>query len=543
MRRSRTYKTKLALTALFVSLAVSGVAQGVSYYEDSQFDPFQRQTYMLRNACNAENLRVHSAIRSYDLRELGECMNLDSLIYDGIRLPEKKMNIWRRFLYDDLLLWRTENIYVAINPMLDLSLGKDGDRKTFVNSRGFYINGNLGQNFWFYMDFSENQARYPSYVTDNDNYMVPGQANYHYEGVPVDPDFEVSNGYIGFNVGPYVDFQIGKTKTFIGDGYRSLLLSDAACAYPMLKCNVKFMGVKYMLMMAQLRTTDSQGTVNNGLRVKYSFTHYFDFNVCRRFSFGIFENVTQAAWRLTGESRSVDWDYVCPLVILRAGEFNAGSPDKMLVGLNTKFIAANWLTLYGQLMFNEFRLKELTSDRKYWSNKYGFLGGLRLTDLFNVPGLDGQLEYSQVRPFCYSQYDGMGTYTHHGESLAHPLGANFREAVGILKYKHKRLALRAQMNYAQYGEDIPGDEKSYGHNPDVASSNRNATYGVLMLQGAKTTLKYTDVAASFIINPRCMMNITAGCRLRSLQSEYESDASHHFYVALRWSLKQHYFDF
>lgn len=531
---------RLAAAASIVAAATFASAQGYSYYENSQFDPFQRQMYRVGNKS------LHSSVRSYKLDELNAVFDTDSALYCGIRLPNKKMNIFRNLLYTDFVSWRNDDIYVAINPMCDFQVGKEGDKSTYTNSRGFYINGNLGKNFWFYLDFSENQAVYPDYYEElcKLHRVVPGQSNYKCENVTKhEPDFQMSNGYIGFNVNRWIDFQIGKTKTFIGDGYRSLLLSDAACAYPMLKMNVTFMNVKYMLMVAQLRTTDAQRTSNNGFRTKYSFSHYLDWNLWGRLSLGLFENVTMASWRKTGEARPVDWEYLVPFVIFRAGEFNAGSPDKMLVGANLKFVAADWLTLHGQLMFNEFRAKELFGDKKYWSNKYGFLLGAKTFNLFGINGLDVQGEYSQVRPFSYSQYDGMATYMHHGWSLAHPLGANFRETVAIANYRHKRLAVRAQVNSASYGDDFPKDTISYGHNPNIASIKRNAQYGVQMLQGLRTDLLYADGSLSFVINPRSMCNITVGARYRRKKSELQTDESTHFYFALRWSLKNLYYDF
>ncbi len=526
-----------SLVALFIAICTTLAAQGYSYYEDSQFDPFQRQTYKVGRKT------LHSSLRSYKLTELQEYFDLDSVIYDGIQKPQKKMNIFRNFLYDDFLSWHNDEIYAAINPMCDFSVGKDDDLTTYINSRGFYVNGHLGKNFWFYMDFTENQAAYPDYVTEKASGVIPGLARYKTRNG--DPDYQTATGYIGFSIGKYLDFQIGKGKTFIGDGYRSLLLSDAATAYPMFKMNVTVMNVKYMFMMAQLTTDDAQGVSNNGYRHKYSFSHYLDWNVSNRFSFGLFENVTMTSWRKTGESRSIDWEYVNPFIIFRPGEFDSGSPDKMLMGINTKFIAANWLTFYGQFMINEFQIDDLLDHDGFFQNKYGFQLGFRTFDLFGIKGLDWQTEYTRVRPFCYSQWDGMGCYTHHSESLAHPLGANFRETLTIVNYRNKRIALRGEFLRADYGDDVvtATDTIFYGHNPNIPLTYRNAN-NVWTLQGDKTKLIYGSASFSFIINPRNMMTLTLGTRIRKLTSELkETEESKHFYFSLRWNLKQQYFDF
>lgn len=540
---SKIWRSAICSIVLLIG-SIGAMAQGTSYYENTQFDPYQRKLYFVGRE------RPHTTLRSYDMDELREFFDTDSLLYSNIgRLVDTRWKLVNNFFNDDFLSWRKEekSVYIAINPLFDFSVGMDknhkGDEKTWVNTRGFYVNGNLGRNFWFYCDFTENQAHYADYynrLSDSLN-IVPGFARYKKENKR-DFDFQTASGYIAFNIGEFVDFQIGQTKTFIGDGYRSLLLSDAAASMPTFKMNVKFLNAKYMVMMTQTRDTQNKLT-NNGNRVKYSFTHFLDWNIGRRVTFGIFENVTQCSWRKDGSHRGIDLEYLNPFIIFRPGEYNAGSPDKMLVGLTGKVICTDWLTLYGQFMFNEFRLKEMLSDKGYWSNKYGFQIGLKSFDIFKIDGLDVQLEYNQIRPFCYSQYDAMASYTHHKQCMAHPLGANLREGIGIVNYRHGRIAARMQFNLTKYGDDFAKDSVSYGHNPILASTKRNSQYGVKTLQGLKTDLRYFDLSASYIINPRNMMNVTAGVRLRTRESAMTSEESRHFYVSLRWSLKSQYFDY
>jgi len=165
------HKNTISLIIAILSSVVA-TAQGYSYYENSQFDPFQRQTYIIGNKS------LHSSIRQYKLDELRELYDLDSLIYAGIRRPETytnpheaydgkpvSKNIFKNLIHDDFLAWKYKDIYIAINPFFDFQVGKEkgSDYTTYTNSRGFYINGNLGKNFWFYMDFNENQARFPQY--------------------------------------------------------------------------------------------------------------------------------------------------------------------------------------------------------------------------------------------------------------------------------------------------------------------------------------------------------------------------------------------
>lgn len=521
-------------------------AQGTSYYEDMRFDPFQRQLYFVGKD------RPHTATRSYSMDDLRQYFDPDSVIYSGI---EKRVNTrWKyfnQFFNGDFLEWRSADsaVRIAANPMFDFEVGKDsyqdGEVTTYTNSRGFYIDGNLGKNLWFYCDFSENQARYADYYSNLTDSLknIPGLGRFRKGDKMVTPDydFQTATGYLAFRVGKYVDFLAGKTKTFYGDGYRSLLLSDGAASMPTFKMNINILKARYTMMITQFRATNNK-LANNGEKTRYSFTHFLDWNMGRRFTFGIFENVTQATWRKDGTHRGIDWEYLNPFCIFRPGEYNAGSPDKMIIGLNCKFVCTDRLTLYGQLLFNEFRLKELFSDAGWYGNKYAFQIGLKSYNLFKVDGLDAQFEYNHIRPYVYSQYDVLGCYTHQKQSVGHPLGANLKEGVGIVSYRHRRLNLRAQMNIIAYGDD-PNDSTNYGHNPELASNSRISTYGVHMLQGLRTDVKYFDAQASFLINPKSMMHIAAGLKVRSRKSDQTDESSKNFYVALRWGIKSRYYDY
>lgn len=540
-----------ALTTLALSLcSLIASAQGTSYYEDTRYDPYQRRMYTVGR------VRPHTTVRSYRLDELREFFDTDSVLYVGIRkLPHTRAKVINDFLNTDFLSWpwrgEKKPVYIALNPLFDFELGMDksehGSSRTFTNNRGFYLNGNLGRNFWFYTDFCEIQADFADYMNNLCDSLrsVPGTGNFRkgFKKYNQPYDYQTASGYVCWNIGPYVDFLVGKTKTFIGDGYRSLLLGDGANATPQFRINLTMLRVKYSFIAQQLRADNLTGLSNNGTSPKYSFTHFIDCNIGRRFTLGFFENVTQCSWRVDGSHRGVDWEYLNPFIIFRPGEFHAGSPDKMIVGATGKFIIMPWMSIYAQFLLNEFQIKDFFSGNGYWSNKWALQVGLRGQDIFHAPGLDYLFEFNYIRPYCYSQYDAMANYTHHQQSMAHPLGANLIEGLGILSYHHGRIQARAQFNYSQYGDDFATDTTSYGHNPNLRSRRRPKSYGVDVLQGLRTKVLYFDAQASWIINPRSMLNIAAGVRIRKRTSDLCDEVSRNAYIALRWSIKSHYYDY
>ena len=52
-------------------------------------------------------------------------------------------------------------------------------------------------------------------------------------------DYFDARGYITFNAAKYIDFQFGYDKNFIGNGYRSMFLSDWGNSYLFLKINTR----------------------------------------------------------------------------------------------------------------------------------------------------------------------------------------------------------------------------------------------------------------------------------------------------------------
>ena len=79
--------------------------------------------------------------------------------------------------------------------------------------------------------------------------------------------------------------QFGHGKHFIGDGYRSLLLSDNAFNYPFLRIQTSFWRVQYTNLYAEMQ--DINYFENNGIdnydqmgyAKKYMSSHYLSTNV------------------------------------------------------------------------------------------------------------------------------------------------------------------------------------------------------------------------------------------------------------------------
>ena len=101
-----------------------------------------------------------------------------------------------------------------------------------TNTRGILIQGNITDKVYFRTDFYESQSFFPTYVDRMIGVTgaVPGQgkAKSFKEG---GYDYPVVTGIVNYQATKNFNFQFGHDKMFIGNGYRSLLLSDNTAPY------------------------------------------------------------------------------------------------------------------------------------------------------------------------------------------------------------------------------------------------------------------------------------------------------------------------
>jgi len=497
-------------------------------------------------ATYSSKIRFHTSIQSWRIGDIERVTNYDSIhqLYRINRTIEKKwkQKAWDKFLNDDVITLYRKNFWFAVNPLMNFDIGYEtNDRETaWINTRGFEAKGEIGKSFSFYTNFYENQAEFVNYLDDNirQNRVVPGQGMVRSFG-DGGFDYAHSSAYIAFNAGQYFDFQLGYGKNFIGDGYRSMLLSDNAFNYPFLKITAQFWHIKYMVVYSQMQDI-RENNENLGYPKKWAVFHYLNWAASKRFSIGIFETVVWQNQDSTGY-RGFELAYLTPLLFLRPAEFANGSPDNMLLGLNASFIVGRHSTFYGQLLFDEFKLSEVTSRNGWWGNKYSWQLGFKSYNVFNVKNLYFQTEFNWARPYTYSHKSPIKNYGHYNAALAHPMGGNFWESVSFIKYNYKRFFFRYQFQYAEYGVDY--DTLNYGKDIYKSYDTRVDDYGVQVGQGVKTTVIYNDITASFLINPAYNLNIAIGYTNRAYRNEDETILTSYFHIGLRTSLSNFYYDF
>ena len=504
---------------------------------------------------------IHVSFRPLIKSTVNKKIHTDSLLLS--EFPNNWINWYKRKLFSEhFIIIKGDDYKVIASPIIHFSKGKEieNETNTFTNTRGFVIEGDIGKSVSFYSTFAENQAIFPNYLDAKirKTKVVQGQG-YARDFKETGFDYAMASGYVGIKPAKHFLVQFGHGKHFIGDGYRSLLLSDNAFNYPFLRIQTSFWRVQYTNLYAEMQ--DINYFENNGIdnydqmgyAKKYMSSHYLSTNVTSKLNIGIFESVI---WRVNHAPgvRGFDVNYLNPIALLRPLEFSINSPDNVLVGINAKYELPLKSYLYGQLVLDEFSLNEMKSGDDWYGSKYGYQLGAKMYDAIGLENLTLQAEYNLVRPYTYAHHDPRQNYAHYNQPLAHPLGANFSEKLFIINYRKDRWVARAQIMIAKYGDKIKGDLTSYGNDVYMSTgefeehsgfihAGRPSDFGIVMYQGNLTDINYMQFNIAYIINPTTNFKIDFTIMKRNLVSESKEVNTIFYSIGLKTDLFNHYYDF
>lgn len=501
----------------------------------------------------------HTNVRPFYHHEVQQIYNRDSIqntLKGSNRIYLLRTSWWakailwseKKLLDDDLVKTSKTPLDFRINPILQLHRGTErvNQDKTWQSTRGFNIEGNLGKKFSFNTSFYESQGLFLPFQNDyiNASFIIPGQGRAKPFGAGPAMDWGFSSGSIAYKANKTFTFQFGHDKNFIGDGYRSMILSDNSTNYPFLKIETTFWRIKYVNIYAQLNHLGFDGSGDRLFDQKFFSAQYLSYNITKRINFSLFQVVN---WRAS-PGRSIDANYLNPIIFMRPVEYQNGSSDGVLIGATTKFKVSNKISLYSQIVVDDLKISEFKNGTHWWGNKYALQAGLKIFDLFTVPGLSVQAEYNTARPYTYSHSDSVNAYSNLNQALAHPLGANFNELVGFLRYNYKRHFVQIRYSQAVFGLDTAninhGQNIFYSYYTNrLKVEGEEGDFGHRTLQGLKTTLTIIDAKYSYLINPSSNLFFDLGITNRTHTNTLGDNKTNYIYFGVRTSLSNFYYDF
>lgn len=398
---------------------------------------------------------------------------------------------------------QTEDFDFHINPVFYGWAGKERDNNEtiFMNTRGLELRGMIAKKVGFYTYLTDTQAILPTYITETVTRLnaVPNEGYYKRKIGGNDLDFITARGYITTDiVKEKINFQFGYDKNAIGSGYRSLFLSDFSSNYLFMKFNTNIWKINYQNIFAQM--TAEKLNADGYYPQKFMAMHHLSINITPKLQVGVFEAIIfNRIDTLAQRNRNgyFDFRYLNPIIFYRSIEQQAGSPDNANIGADIKYYFAKRFMVYAQVMVDELVIAEVRRGNGWRGNKHALQLGGKYIDVLGVKNLDLQAEFNVVRPFTYSHNFKYSEYSNYNQPLAHPLGANFREWIGIVRYQPlARLQVVGKLITALQGKDID-TLKNWGSNIFLNNVKNSQEYDNRVGQGNQTRLLFMDFTLTY----------------------------------------------
>ena len=546
---------------------VIALLSGTAAQAQDTYVPYNRDVYhwidryQIKYGDRATSL--HTAVRPYGRKNVAELAEIsarnartpvdvynseyllnDNWNYTNREDNESRKPILKYFYQNKTDLYHVDNqdFVLRVNPVIHFEVGHDGNTTTYVNTRGVQVEGSIDDKFGFYTFIGENQARYPEYVMDRikRDGIVPHEGfwkRFKQDGY----DFITARGYLNYALSKHVEIQLGHDRHFIGDGYRSLIYSDFAPPAFFLKLNTKVWKLHYMNLFQELTSEFKRGGGDRLLPKKYMALHRLGLNVTDNLNIGVFEQVIFAR-----DKGRFELQYLNPIIFYRAIEHALGSEDNAMLGADFRWNIFNRLQVYGQLQLDEFVLNEVKSGNGWWANKQAVQLGAKYVDVFGLNNLDIQGEMNIIRPYTYQHRSSVTNYQHYRQPLAHPMGANLAEFVGIVYYQPiPRLMLTGKAIATRFGQDkiVNGDTLNYGGNVLLPYTKRVSDYGNEIGQGITTNQVHLDFTATYQLRHNMFFDLKGIVRRTDAEDNLLDRNTTFASFAFRWNIPQRLHEF
>lgn len=428
------------------------------------------------------------------------------------------------------------NFYLAANPAIQYrhTVESKSNTNPFLMSAGIEARSLIAKKVAINIYATGNRERLPGFVDSFSRKFraIPGFSNFNYYDANTVQYYDV-RASAQWTLAKRIDMQVGYDRNFIGNGYRSLLLSDFSGNTAFFKINTRL--GKFTLQNLYMQLTPQFGLNSNTSKNKYLRINTLSYDVTRWLNIGIFDAV------VFGRKNQFELNYILPFTFLRSMEQQSGSPDNAVLGLNAKANILHRVQVYGQLMVDEFLLREVRANSGWWANKFGYQIGAKYIDAFNIKNLDLQAEVNRVRPFTYTHFDSISNYSNNSLALAHPLGASFNEIMfGFTYQPNKKLYLQSKLFHYYQGLDTAG--KNMGNNILLDYNTRPFDYNWRVGIGNKVTCTLLQANASFEVEENLF--IDAGILIRNFSQQFGNNRNTTlFNIGFRWNITNRFYEF
>lgn len=437
------------IISLLISLSLPLKAQFYNLPNDYFFNTFSQ-----RELAKIDSEQIHSSIQPY----IPFFNKKYEFVGDTHRLFKYVKNdpLLEKVFSDHLIHIRSKtNAYeFKVDPLLNIELGRSYSDTTnykniYTNTRGFIASGSIGKTFYFETLFSENQSQFPYYIShfNNQTGVVPGQGRYKVFKT-TGYDYAFSSGFISYQPIKRLNIQLGHGKQKIGNGYRSLLLSDNAFNYPYIritsewfKGRLQYTNIYSVLMNLETGGSKTPPHTEPLFQKKAASFQYLSFNASKRINIGLFQGMI---WNAADSMnrQHLDWQYFNPVIFSNLGYYKLNNKNNIVIGANLNIKITNAISVYGQFMGDDF------SNTLALGNAFGYQAGAKYFNAFTLKNLMLQIEYNDVKEGSYnSPYVASSnqSFSHYNQNLAFTPGYG-KELIVLADYKIQRIFINAKLN-------------------------------------------------------------------------------------------------
>ena len=416
----------------------------------------------------------------------------------------------RKLFQENLVVIKAKDLYMTIDVVMNFEGGKDLDseldEQISTNTRGVLIQGNITDKVYFRTDFYESQSFFPTYVDSmmKASKTVPGQGKakpFKTGGV----DYPMVTGIVNFQATKNVNIQFGQDKMFIGNGYRSLLLSDNSAPFLFLQAGLSLFENKlnYHANWASLQTLNkvhgNSGSDDLFAKKQANF-NYLSFKPNSKIEIGVFEGVMWERWNEYTYSQPFDPVFLNPVPFLTTAIKSNDTLVNSLLGMNVFVKPFTHTAFYGQLSYG------------VQGGGTGIQIGSKHFDVLEVKGLNLQVEYNQVGDGVYGTQNDYVDYFQFNQPLAVQQMEGFSEALFIGSYRYKRMVVYLKTSFAKVDNLAIGKADIHNYEANIA----------------------------YVFNPITNLMVNLGMRYRD---HSEAGNTNWVYFGVKTNLRNLYYDF
>lgn len=471
----------------------------------------------LENAAVSNNQASYTFIRPFVFDTCKE--NIDEkVLFAGDDVKCHKHYTWKKLFDESIVKYDTSGVRIYVDPLFDFALSREinTNENYTTNTRGVRVWGSIGAQLFFETTVYENQATFLPYLYERfkatNAVAGQGRARKYDTGF----DYGLASGRISWFASKRLLFSVGTDKMFIGNGYRSLLLTDNALNYPYALYTLSLGKFKYTQSLMVLMGDSIPKNPFGVWERKLSSMHILSFLASQDIQLSVFES---NIYYYPNKRSNIDfaWEAVNPVMFVNTASQSKKSSS--LLAFDLKVNIFNTLTCYGQLAACNIK------DDGFKATNTGWQGGIKYYNAFTLRNLVLQYEHNKAGNEFGLNQDTVLNYTHHMQPLAHAWGNNFSENIIIGAYRYKRIFVNAQYNWGSYGSINPGKKE----------------IKVLPGQSAYNDLKYLTFSLSYVLNPYTNRRLEFGVMKREASYQNRSDLL--FYFTFKTNLINKYYDF